>query len=209
LRARATTRDGKGARAQQRLKFNYSPIEHYQAFVRLLAPEASQRTFLDTYFSSFFQAWVPGTGKARYVAGFVPRIAMHEPSIPDFFKDYPDGRLISILRDPADWFASRRAHTKQGQVRYDNVEEEMSLWNRMAQLALNYRSAYGEQFLLLSFKELVTDRESTMRRVCSWCGIEFDPCLLEQTFDGGPISPSTNFDDPIERLAEAVLDRKQ
>jgi hypothetical protein len=61
----------------------------------------------------------------------------------------------------------------------------------------------------LSFKELVTDREGTMRRVCAWSGIEFDPCLLCQTFDGNSINPNTNFDDPVERLAEAVLDRKQ
>ena len=74
-------------------------------------------------------------------------------SIGRFFVDYPDGRLISILRDPADWFASRRAHTKAGIARYDDVEKEIDLWNRMARTALHYQSKYGDQrFMLLSFR---------------------------------------------------------
>jgi hypothetical protein len=79
----------------------------------------------------------------------------------------------------------------------------------MVQLALQYRVEYGDRFLLLSFKDLVSGREGTMHRICRWCGIEFDPCLLRQTFDGKHISPNTNFDDPTELLARVVLDRKQ
>ena len=63
--------------------------------------------------------------------------------------------------------------------------------------------------MLLSFKDLVSDREGTMRRICEWCGIAFDASVMEQTFDGNPIIPNTNFDGPIEGIAEAVLDRKQ
>ena len=199
---------GKARQRQKRLKFDYSPIEHYANFVRLLEHEPSRRAVLDTYFSTLFDAWQPEMGDAQAVVGFVPRMASFPDSITSFFNDYPDGRLISILRDPADWFASRRAHTKEGVARYDDVGEEMRVWSRMARNALQYRQGYGDQFLLLSFRDLVTDREGTMRRVADWCGIDFDPCLLCQTFDGNPISPNTNFDDPMERLAEAVLDRK-
>ena len=199
---------GKARHHQKRLKFNYSAMEHYQNFVLSLPQERTRRVVLDTYFSALSQAWQP-EGRPTSVAGFVPRMAAQRHSIAAFFSDYPDGRLISILRDPADWFASRRAHTKHGVARYDDVDEEMKAWNRMAKLALNYQRDYGDQFLLLSFKDLVTDREGTMRRVCDWCGIAFNPCLLQQTFDGNPISPNTNFDDPVEHLAEAVLERKQ
>jgi hypothetical protein len=199
---------GKAKSSQKRLKFDYSAVEHYQDFVRLLPRGATQRAVLDTRFSTFFQAWQPETAHAAYISAFVPKMATQESSIANFFEDYPDGRLISILRDPADWFVSRRAHTQDGQVRYDDVDKEMGFWNRMAENALHLHRTYGDQFLLLSFKELVTDRERTMRRVCDWCSIDFNPCLLQQTFGGSPISPNTNFDDPLERLAEAVLDRK-
>jgi sulfotransferase family protein len=200
---------GKAQRTEKRLKFNYSPIEHYQNFVEQLPCDPTRRSVLDTYFSTLFEAWQPEMDDAAAVVGFVPKMAFYQDSIASFFNDYPDGRLISILRDPADWFASRRAHTKEGQVRYNNIKEELANWNQMARNALQYQRDYGDQFLLLSFKDLVTDREGTMRRLAAWCGVDFDPCLLCQTFDGNPISPNTNFDDPVERLAEAVLDRKQ
>jgi hypothetical protein len=201
-------KSGKAKHQQKRLKFSYSPMEHYENFVRLLGRAPTPRRVFDTYFSTFFQAWQPETSSATYIAGFVPRMAMHPESIALFFTDYPDGRLISILRDPADWFASRRAHTKSGEVRYGDVKEEMVLWDQMAAQALHYSKEYGDRFLLLSFRDLVSDREGTMRRVCTWAGIDFDPSLLNQTFEGKLIHPNTNFHDPPEQLAAAALDRK-
>jgi hypothetical protein len=201
---------GKAKQEQKRIKFTYSPLEHYENFVKLLPRSPSAREVLDTYLSTFFQAWQPDTSDAVYVAGFVPRMAAFPESIARFFCDYPDGRLITILRDPADWFASRRAHTKGGVARYDHVKSEIDLWNHMARTGLHYRREYGDQrFMLLSFKDLVTDREGTMRRICTWCGIPFDDAMLEQTFDGKPVVPNTNFDDPVERLNDAVLGRSR
>ena len=203
-------KSGKAKHEHKRVKFGYSPIEHYENFVRLLPSSPTPRQVFDAYLSTFFQAWQPDANDASYVAGFVPRMAMHLESIGRFFVDYPDGRLISILRDPADWFASRRAHTKGGIARYDNIEIEIDLWNRMARTALHYQSKYGGQrFMLLSFRDLVTDREGTMRRICDWCGIPLDELVLEQTFDGNPIVPNTNFNDPVERLSDAVLGRSR
>jgi hypothetical protein len=199
---------GKSKQRQKRLNFDYSPIEHYQSFVHSLPRERSRRIILDTYFNTFFRAWRYCTNNASQVAGFVPTMAKNADSIAKFFSDYPDGRLVSIVRDPADWFVSRRAHTKAGMPRYADLEEEMLAWNKMAEVALRYRQIYGNKFLLLSFKDLVTDRRGTMRRVCDWCGIEFHPCLLEQTFAGKEVTPNTNFEDPIDQLAGRVLDRK-
>jgi sulfotransferase family protein len=200
---------GKVKQKEKRLKFSYSPLDHYSSFIASLAPNRTRRNVLDTYFDTFFRSWHREPNNPLYVAGFVPRLASRSESVASFFNDYPDGRLVSIIRDPADWFASRRAHTKLGEVRYGDVREEIALWNQMAARALQYRKDYGDRFLLLSFKELVSDREGTMRRICAWSGIEFHPSLLSQTFDGKLIHPNTNFDDPPERLAEAVLDRKQ
>lgn len=209
--AKGYLKRGKVKQKQKRLDFNYSPLEHYLNFVASVKSCRKSRDVLDAYFDAFFRAWhhaLKSIQDAVYVAGFVPRLGVYRPSVAGFFDDYPDGRLISIIRDPADWFASRRAHTKNGAVRYDDVDEEMHLWGRMADNALHYQRLYGDRFLLLSFKELITDREGTMRRICAWGGIDFDLSLLSQTFDGNLISPNTNFDDPPERLAKAVLDRK-
>ncbi len=201
---------GKAKHEHKRVKFSYSPFEHYETFVRLIPRAPTRRQVFDTYLSTFFQAWQPGATDSAYVAGFVPRMAMFPESIGRFFADYPDGRLISILRDPADWFASFKAHTRRGVARYADVPTEIELWNDMARSALKDQHDYGDQrFMLLSFKDLVSDREGTMRRICEWCGFAFDASVMEQTFDGNPIIPNTNFEGPIEGIAEAVLDRKQ
>ena len=229
--ARGYRKPGKAKTKHDRLSFDYSPIAHYQAFISLLdsrsrwrkpwsyfakfsqtGREASvtraRRQVLDSYFAGFFSAW-PGGKPAdpRYISGFVPNLALTKASIDGFFRDYPDGRLISIMRSPADWFVSRRAHTKHGVVRYADLENQMANWNKMANNAHIYRRRYGDRFLLLSFRELVTNREGTMRRVCKWGSIDFHPSLLQQTFGGQEIMPNTNFEDKPDRLSEAVLER--
>ncbi len=57
-------KSGKAKRAQKRLKFDYSPVEHYENFVRLLAREPTQRTVLDTYFSALLSG-VAARGQQR------------------------------------------------------------------------------------------------------------------------------------------------
>ena len=59
---------------------------------------------LDAYFTSYFNAWLDNqnlyTGPKRVVTGFTPRLAMDEGSVERFFAAYPDGTLVSIVRDP-------------------------------------------------------------------------------------------------------------
>ena len=217
---------GKVKQTDPTLPFYYSPHEHYRVFSSLLnAPRhqgtllgsyfrkflpssLNSRAVLDCYFGAFFHAWPAGRARdPSYVTGFLPGMAAKKLNIAAFFADYPDGRLITIMRNPADWFASRRAHTKYGVERYTDLEYEMAVWNHMAENALRYRRDYGDSFLLLSFRDLVTDREGTMRRLAAWCGIDFHPALLGQTFAGNRIRPNTNFHVSPEHRPEAVLER--
>ncbi len=149
---------------------------------------------LDTFLSAFFHAWPEGRcADPRYIVAFAPKVAIRQKSLASFFTDYPDGRLLTIIRSPADWFVSRRAHTKRGVERYTDLEREMALWNRLARVALKYRHKYSDRFLLLSFKELVRSRESALRRFSLWCGIDFGSALTRQTFAGNPIAANTIF----------------
>ncbi len=230
-------KNGKAPQDQGRLSFDYSPSEHYRAFVQLLncppprsvsylaklllqsmpgiqalastkADQRTRRTVLNCYFASLFTAWPSGrVGDPRYVVGFVPRTAARTENVVEFFSDYPDGRLITIMRNPADWFVSLRAHTKDSVERYSDIDKKMRLWNKMGKAALEYHRLYRRRFLLLSFRELVTDRTGTMRRIAQWCGIKFDPGLLRQTFTGRPIESNSNFFDSPERCPGGVLER--
>ncbi len=241
LAARGYRKNGKGPQEPGRLSFDYSPSEHYRAFVQLLNVPPSdgplgrssltdlpfepasgtqaladanrerrtRRAVLDCYFESLFAAWPSGrVADPHYVVGFVPRTAAKKENVAEFFGDYPDGRLITIMRNPADWFVSLRAHVKKdGVERYSNLDKQMRLWNKMAGAALAYHRMYRRRFLLVSFRELVTDREGTMQRIAQWCGIKFDASLLRQTFTGRPIELNSNFLEFPERCPGAVLER--
>lgn len=79
-------------------------------------PPDTQRAVLDHYFTAFFNAWLDCQGlweePKRWVVGFCPRLAWGE-SRNRFWSDYPDGRLIALLRDPRAWYASARSHKQR------------------------------------------------------------------------------------------------
>ncbi|MGZ8999085.1 MAG: hypothetical protein ACXW2T_09550, partial [Allosphingosinicella sp.] len=66
---------GKVKQKQKRLSFDYSPAEHYSSFVGSLPPGRTRRTVLDAYFDAFFRAWHQPADDARYIVGFLPRLA--------------------------------------------------------------------------------------------------------------------------------------
>jgi hypothetical protein len=169
-----------------------------------------ERDVLDCYFTSYLNAWLDNqnlySGPKRAVTGFVPRLGSEPASVEGFFSVYPDGTLISIVRDPRGWFESARKAPPE----YDDVEVAMGLWRRSAEAALAARERYGERVLVLTYEQLVLDTEATMRSVADRIGISMSPELLVPTFNGRAIR--ANSSDAVERYgvlperANAYLD---
>jgi hypothetical protein len=206
-------RERRGGRKARPVRhpFDYDLERHLAAFRRALpARPDGRRQVLDAYFSSFFEAWRRWTmtRPPHYLAGFVPEMASRRQSVAAFFEDYPDGRLVSIVRDPADWFVSRRAHTRAGRPRHADLRVELRLWRKMALAALAYAERYPERVFLLRFEDLVRRRETVMRRFAAWAGLSWHAGLTAQTFDGQPIPPNGNFPDAAAQTEEAVMRRR-
>jgi Sulfotransferase family len=163
----------------------------FDACVAERAP-GSERDVLDCYFTSYFNAWLDNqnlyTGPKRVVAGFTPRLAMEPANVERFFSAYPEGTLISIVRDPRAWYASARDHRRS----YEDLEEAVGLWRRSTEAALAAGERYGERVLLLTYEELVTAPEATMSRVAERIGISMSPKLLRPTFNGMPIAANSS-----------------
>jgi hypothetical protein len=165
-------------------------------------PVERERDVLDCYFTSYFNAWLDNhnlyTGPKKVVAGFTPRLAMDPENVERFFAAYPDGTLISIVRDPRGWYESASKHMPE---HYADVEEALGLWRQSTEASIQAAERFGERVVLLTYEQLVLEPEPTMSRVAERLGIAMSPQLLVPTFNGRSIR--ANSSDPVER--EGIL----
>jgi hypothetical protein len=193
------------------------------AFQRLLfveevgrrSPIESEREVLDCYMTSLFNAWLDNQNlrgaEKRWVVAFSPRRAWGE-GLQRFFRIYPDGRLISILRDPLSWYTSAQGRDPEAEV-----EGLLELWKRSAREMLEADRRFGERFCVVRFDELVLDTAGTMRRLADFLGIDFDPQLAIPTFNGYPVGPNSSYEtshtgvltEPVERYKKLLSDEQQ
>jgi hypothetical protein len=162
-------------------------------------PIESERDVLDGYFTSYFNAWLDNhnlfTGPKRVVTGFTARLAAELRNVERFFAVYPDGTLISIVRDPRGWFSSARAYasTRPDQAQFAELDEALGWWRASAEATLEAAERFGERVLVLTYEQLVGDTEATMRRLADRLGIAMSSTLLTPTFNGCPIQANSSF----------------
>ena len=164
----------------------------FDAHVAARTPQ-TERQVLDCYFTSYFNAWLDNhnlyTGPKKVVAGFTPRLAMDLANVERFFLAYPEGTLISIVRDPRAWYVSASRHMP---TYYADVDVALDLWRESTDAALRAVELYGERVVLLTYEQLVLETEATMTLIAGRIGIAMSPVLLEPTFNGRPIMANSS-----------------
>jgi hypothetical protein len=152
-----------------------------------------ERDVLDCYFTSYFNAWLDNhnlyTGPKRVVTGFTPRLAMKPANLERFFAAYPEGTLISIVRDPRAWYVSAARHKPE---HYADVDTALGLWRASTEAAIAASDRFGERALVLTYEQLVRDPEATMTEVAARIGITMSPELCRPTFNGLPIRANSS-----------------
>ena len=153
----------------------------------------TERAVLDCYFTSYFNAWLDNQnlygGPKRVVTGFTPRLATEAGNVERFFAAYPDGTLVSVVRDPRAWYAS--ASTYRSGL-YEDVDEAVGAWTASTEAALDARSRFGDRVLVLTYEQLVQETEPTMRRVAGRIGVAMSPVLLAPTFNGRAVRANSS-----------------
>jgi Sulfotransferase family len=187
----------KGARDPERYRFLFVPRVQYAVFEELFtaAPPSSPRDVLDHFFSSYFNAWLDYQGDLRqkcWITAFAPRLAQVEASVANFFASYPDGRLIQLIRDPRTWYPSAKHH-RQSEGDSRQLEDILQPWLVSTESILRNKTRYGDKVVILRFEDLVADTEATMRQIANMIGIEYDPILLEPTFNGRSMRANSSF----------------
>jgi hypothetical protein len=157
--------------------------------------------------TSYFGAWLNyqfSSLQKRFITAFTPRLTIQKENVESFFEIYPDGRIISIIRDPTNWFPSAARH---GSKKYSDLVSALSQWNENALAIINNKDKYSQSVIIIHFEDLIRNTEAVMRCVAEFLEISFDDILLIPTFNKFPIKANTSFDKPPHGIISSTLDR--
>ncbi len=165
------------------------------------------RDVFDAYMTSYFGAWLNNQnsfGQKKYITAFTARLSMEKENMEAFFEIYPNGRLISVIRDPKNWYPSAARHRPSV---YEDIREALSLWEKSARAMLWNKERYGDRICILTFEDLIGKTESVMRYLAEFLAIKFDDGLLMPTFNKFPIKANTSFDAQQHGIINSTLNR--
>lgn len=171
------------------------------------AESITLRDVLDAYMTSYFNAWLNNqnsSGHKKFITAFTARLAMGRDNMESFFEIYPDGRLISVIRDPRNWYPSAARHKPKV---YGDIGKALDIWKKSAQAMIRNKERYGDRVSILTFEDLVSKTESVMLYLADLLNIEFNNILLVPTFNGYPIRANTSFEAKQHGIIDATLNR--
>ena len=86
-------------------------------------------------------------------------------------------RFVHLIRDGRDVAASRGARAVKRGRSATPATKEAETWKRRIESARE-QAAEVEHYLEVRYEDLIADPESTLRRVCGFAELEFDPAML-------------------------------
>ncbi len=195
-------------RDEQVFPFDLQPArqrEIYDACTASLDRPGTRR-LVECFFTAYFNAWSDYRGlhgPKRWLVAFEPSIAGSLQRRNAIGRLYPDGKVISIARDPWSWYASAR----RWEPRWADRERALDHWCKVAGGSAKWYRQAAPRVRIVTFEALLTRTEDTMRRLADWLEIDFAPTLLEPTFNGQPIAANSSFGDVAASVSAKPLER--
>jgi hypothetical protein len=93
---------------------------------------------------------------------------------------YPGARVLHMIRDPRDRYASVLARWKR---RRGDVGAGTAAWLWSARLAIRNQTAYPGQYRIVRYEDLAADPEGSVASICSFIDEPYEPTML--TMRGG------------------------
>jgi hypothetical protein len=97
------------------------------------------------------------------------------------FAEYPDAKIVHMVRDPRDRYASVRKRFGRDVSR---VGAATARWLFSMRAARRNLERYPDSYLIVRFEDLASDPEATMRQVCDFIHEAYTPDML--TMEGAP-----------------------
>jgi hypothetical protein len=125
---------------------------------------------------------------------WVEKTPANERFLPRLMAEFPDAKLLHVVRHP---FAVYASHLRTAQ----NAGRRLSGRSRILhQLRLSYREAANrsvrptsDSYLLLRYEDLLEDTAGSVHRMASFLGIQALPILMQPTTNGIPTPSNSSF----------------
>ena len=176
---------------------------------QVTAGPAGPRDVLNAYFTALFNAWLDCQHlyrePKRFVTAFSPGFHVDPANRAGFWRDYPDGYFVSLVREPVSWFASARAFVSTRPL-FDDVDGAIQMWRTSTEATLDAHDERPDRTIVVVFEDLVRRTDAVMRRICERTGLSYGEALLRPTFNGRPVLSDTSFE-PKHDIDRSAADR--
>lgn len=98
-----------------------------------------------------------------------------ERYVDHIFSAYPGAKVIHMIRDPRDRFASAKTRWKRMK---GLAGAGTAMWLQSAKLAKRNYALYPDQYRIIRYETLVANPEETLIEVCNFIGEPYDPNML-------------------------------
>ncbi len=184
------------------------PSLQKQIFLESYPKEFTERAVFSAYYTSYFNAWVDNqsliTGTPKdWVVAFEPRAILGERYRKRLNEVYPEGRVISVIREPQSWYASARIWSEE----WPSVRPAIHDWRKGVETLLRTKGELGDRMTIVLFSDLVQRTDAVMRTLSAWLGIKPAREGRAPTFNGRPVVPNTSFRVDTTDVSTAPLKR--
>jgi len=181
-----------GEQDKTRFLFMYLPILQKSIFIKYLesVEPLNIRHIYDAYMTACFGAWLNYQNhrlEKKFVTAYAPGLVMQNEAVNDFFKIYPDGRLIFIVRNPEDWLACALTHEPEI---YKNVQSTVNRWTASVRTMIEINGKFNDRVCLVRFEDLMNRTDAFMHFLSDFLKISFEDILMTPTFNSIPFQSS-------------------
>ena len=174
------------------LPFLYKRKLHKKIFRYLCNKGVSkQRDIFNNYLTGFFNSYIDYQSlygfRKKYTTVYWPGFVLFQENVDKFFSVYPDGKIISIMRNPLQWAGS----AKKRRPAEFNTDYMDSHWLKSAKNSIYFNDKYGDSFVLVEFDDIVRKTRKMMMKLCDKLGLSFESLMTYPTFNGMPIEANS------------------
>lgn len=101
-----------------------------------------------------------------------------EHYVDQLFSEFPNARVIHIVRDPRDRYASVKKRYGQDLSR---VGAATARWLLSTRRGMDSAKRFPDRYMILKYEDLAREPDRLMREVCGFIGEPFDPTMLSMS----------------------------